>query len=220
MCCGDRLVDEKRQVDCLMKKRLLTVVITLFGSLAAIVFFIQRKPIKNSAAMKEQSASGVLNLINSNSILDSILNKQEGSGVKLRYFTPQEFGGWYEKMSPDLLKKLDEFRHQWGFPVQVSPHQDAVGREHPTSNSQHNIMKWGEVRAVDVFPKNSLGGYINSAAERQRAYEIAKRVGFTGIGLYTDTSPGHMVHLDVREGSLAKWSRIAGQYKAIDEALV
>jgi hypothetical protein len=207
-----------------MKKRLLAVVIALFGSLAAVIFFVQRKPIQNNTALqaspKDQSASGVLGLINSGSILDSILNKQEGSSVKLRYFTPQEFGGWYEKMSPDLLKKLDEFRHQWGFPIQVSPHQDAVGREHPTSNSQHNIMKWGEVRAVDVFPKNSLGGYINSAAERKRAYDIAKRVGFTGIGLYTDTSPGHMVHLDVREGSLAKWSRIAGQYKGIDEALV
>lgn len=161
----------------------------------------------------------VLGLLSSDSIIEDIISSAPEK-KSMRYFKPGEFGGWYDKMSPELLKKLDEFRHQWGFPVMVSPHQDAVGREHPTSASQHNIIKWGEVRAVDIFPKNSLGGFINSAAERKRAYDIARRVGFTGVGLYTDTSPGNMLHVDVRQASFARWSRVAGEYGAIEKVFV
>ena len=199
--------------------------LSFFGAAALLVRGANKKAVLVEDKKTQESATGsmgVMGLIESNSVLDFLLNdgKNIGDKVALRYFNESEFGGWFDKMSPELLKKLDEFRHQWGFPVQVSPHHDAVGREHPTSTSQHNIMKWGEVRAIDIFPKNSTGAYINTVAERKRAYDIARSVGFTGIGLYTDTVPGHMVHLDVRKGNLAKWSRIAGQYKGINEALV
>lgn len=207
-----------------MRKLIASVFFFVAAASGLLLFSKNNKPQSTEKKTEPETATGamsVLGLINSSSILDAIINdsQQKGDGVELKYFTKEEFSGWFDRMSPELLKKLDEFRHEWGFPVQVSPHHDAVGREHPTSQSQHNIMKWGEVRAVDVFPKNSVGGYINSVTERRRVYEIAKKVGFTGIGLYTDTTPGNMLHVDVRPPPLAKWSRVAGQYKAIEEVL-
>lgn len=177
----------------------------------------QKKTIEESSG--STNSMGVMGLLTSDSIIEDIIRLVPEKKT-MRYFKPEEFGGWYDKMSPELLKKLDEFRHQWGFPVMVSPHEDAVGRDHGSPTSQHNVLTWGEVRAVDVFPKNSLGGFINSAAERKRAYDIARRVGFTGIGLYTDTVPGNMLHVDVRQAPLAKWSRVAGNFGAIEKVLV
>lgn len=136
---------------------------------------------------------------------------------KLNYFSASEFGVWYPLMNRDLLLKLDDFRERWGRPVSISGNKHALGR-HDDSESQHNVTRWGEVRAVDVFPDG-----MNTAAERERAFEIAKEVGFTGIGLYTDTSAGNMLHVDVREpksqGHVATWSRVAGEYGLISEVL-
>ena len=144
------------------------------------------------------------------------------SNLKLKYFSSSEFGVWYPLMSLELLKKLDKFREEWGYPVEISKANGAIGRESKDSHSQHNIFKWGEVRAVDVFPRTA-SGYITTAEERYRAYEVAKKVGFTGIGLYTDTAPGNMLHVDVREdrqpGSPALWSRVSGVYGGISEVL-
>ena len=132
----------------------------------------------------------------------------------LRYFKASEFGVFYPLMSKDLLLKLDEFRHRWGAPVVVSPAAGGIGR-HGGGDSQHNVDKWGEVRAVDVFPKG-----MDSAADMQRAYLIAREIGFTGIGLYTDTKPSNMMHLDVRAGThVATWSRVAGKYLGIGEVI-
>ncbi|HSH25400.1 MAG TPA: hypothetical protein VLA13_07670, partial [Massilibacterium sp.] len=73
---------------------------------------------------------------------------------KLTYFSRSEFdrGGrnWFNDMCPSLLVRLDVLRNMWGAPIVISPHPDAIGREDDT-DSQHNIRKWGEVRAVDVF---------------------------------------------------------------------
>ncbi|GAA6154483.1 hypothetical protein [Pseudoteredinibacter isoporae] len=130
----------------------------------------------------------------------------------LKYFKPSEFGVWYPLMSNDLLLKLDKFREAWGGPVIVSSADGAVGRRDDHSRSQHNVNVWGEVRAVDIFPK--VGGrYIETSEELERAFDIAKAVGFSGIGVYTDTSPGHMLHVDVRSTRDTIWSRIAGTYK-------
>jgi len=145
------------------------------------------------------------------------------AALGLRYFTAEEFGVYYPLMSLELLEKLDEFRHEWGGPVEISPAHGGIGREDESSHSQHNILRWGEVRAVDVFPR-TIDGYMSSRVDRQRALYIAKKVGFTGIGIYTDTQPGNLLHLDVRqdrtEGDPATWSRVAGNYLGIDEVLV
>jgi hypothetical protein len=135
----------------------------------------------------------------------------------LKYFSASEFGIWWPLMNRDWLLKLDKFRELWGRPVYISGNAAGLGR-HDDSDSQHNVLKWGEVRAGDVFPEG-----MNTAAERDRAYRIAREVGFTGIGLYTDTKRGNMLHVDVREpkrpGYVATWSRVAGEYGSISEVL-
>lgn len=131
------------------------------------------------------------------------------------YFKPEEFGGWYEQLSQQLLYKLNAFRDLWGAPVSISQNKDAVGRH--TGTGQHNVDLWGEVRAVDIFPSG-----MKTKADMKRAYDIAVRVGFTGVGLYTDTSKP-MMHVDVREGGVVgtpdTWARIDGQYKGISEVI-
>jgi len=71
--------------------------------------------------------------------------------MKLYYFKEDEFIrgdiNWYSRISPSLLVKLDVLRHIWGSPIIISPSPQAIGRYEGTS--QHNINKWGEVRAVE-----------------------------------------------------------------------
>lgn len=140
---------------------------------------------------------------------------------KLKYFKASEFGVWYPLMSRDLLVKLDAFREAWGSPVIISTAHGGIGRE-DTSDSQHNVLRWGEVRAIDVFPMVG-GNFMTTAFDRARARAVATSVGFTGIGLYADTSPGNMLHVDVRkdrrEARPAEWSRVAGQYLGIERVL-
>lgn len=135
----------------------------------------------------------------------------------LKHFTPAEFGVWYPLLSAELLQKLDRFRELWGAPIVVSTAVGGIGRHGGDSDtSQHNVDKWGEVRALDVFPKSHGGGYIRDKNELRRAADAARAAGFTGIGVYTDTVPGFLVHVDVRPpkalGHVATWSRVGGQY--------
>lgn len=155
-----------------------------------------------------------------------IMATKTATRPSLTHFSPSEFGLWWPLMNADLLTKLDAFREAWGAPVQISPADGGLGRHLGSEGgSQHNVDKWGEVRAVDVFPMIQVRPgeyrYMNSQADRQRAFDTAKQVGFTGIGLYTDTQPGDMLHVDTREGNrVATWSRVAGNYKGINEVLV
>ncbi len=132
---------------------------------------------------------------------------------QLRYFTPSEFGDWWPQMSTKLLMQLDEFRHQLGVPVMISPAPGALGRNDGPSLSQHNVDMWGEVRAADV---------MFQGVTLEKAVEVAKEVGFSGIGAYPDWNPRPGLHLDVRPAPLALWSGIksGGQqvYRGIAEA--
>ena len=143
---------------------------------------------------------------------------------KLKHFAKSEFGIWYPLMSRKQLVTLDAFRESWGYPVEVSKADGSLGR-HGGGESQHNVERWGEVRATDVFPKvpDGKGGYryMKTIEERKRAHRIATEVGFTGIGIYTDTSPGNLLHVDTRESErVAQWSRVDGQYLGIQRVLV
>jgi hypothetical protein len=137
---------------------------------------------------------------------------------KLRYFSAAEFGIWWPLMADDLLIKLDAFRELWGAPVRISPAAGGIGRHLGINDtSQHNVDRWGEVRAIDVFPDG-----MNNRASRERAYQLARQCGFTGIGLYTDTMPQNLLHVDVRKetgGRVATWARVAGQYVGIGEVI-
>ena len=140
----------------------------------------------------------------------------------MKYFKPVEFGGWYPQLASELKKKLDKFRELTGEPVMISPVVGAVGRHAgPDNQSAHNIDYWGEVLAVDIFPKIN-GLFITTLEQLEIAYKAARDAGFTGIGLYTDTKPGFMLHVDVRptrtSDDPALWSRIDGVFLALDEA--
>lgn len=141
--------------------------------------------------------------------------------LKLRHFTSDEFGAYWPLMSVELLKKLDAFRAELGYPVLISPAPGAIGRpiigqddpaaESGAEKSYHNYLMHGEVMAIDVMPVPPHGA---TATERQRWVDVAKRVGFRGIGLYPDWQPRPGIHLDVRPvsalngGAVATWAGI------------
>ena len=136
----------------------------------------------------------------------------------MKYFIESEFHGWFDSMSQKQLDCLDKFRELWGAPVNISPVDGALGRNGGDSKSLHNIERYGEVRAADIFPT----GLDNN--NLQRAYDCAIEAGFTGIGIYKEARPSIMMHLDTRDGRLAKWSawrkKTAGwRYTGIEEAL-
>jgi hypothetical protein len=144
--------------------------------------------------------------------------------MKMYYFADDEFRGWKPSMSGRLLILLDAFRHQWGKPVLVSLHPNAIGREDGTS--QHNYKKWGEVRAIDVMPT-----HLSTSEDALHILNICDELGFTGIGLYPmwqmrgKVMPG--LHLDVRHnlkpGSPATWGGLMREgkqvYVSLDDAI-
>lgn len=136
--------------------------------------------------------------------------------ISLKYFKPTEFGAWFPLMDRELLLKLDTFRAEYGKPIKVSPVAGALGRpDSPSSQHFPDPM----VKAVDII-------FTESAPDFQRAFDVAKRVGFTGIGVYRDWNPYGGMHLDVRDsravGDPAKWAGVPdgdGQkYVSISEA--
>lgn len=148
---------------------------------------------------------------------------------KLKNFTPSEFGIWWPFMSADLLQKLDALRERRGTPIIISTAAGALGRDdNQGDTSQHNILRWGEVRAVDFFAtvpaENERGwDYIRDPYDRSKLYQDMRAVGFTGIGIYTDTTPGNLAHGDVRQdrsaSNPATWARINHNYTGIQEVL-
>ena len=135
--------------------------------------------------------------------------------LHLHYFKPYEFGptkyrkeDWWHFMCPRLLVLTDVFRHQWGRRVRVSNNEFALGRRLGDSESQHNVDRYDECRAIDCFPEGLV--YREDA---ELAIELAKEVGFTGIGLYPDWSGGVGLHLDTRRsnvpGDPATWGALS-----------
>lgn len=120
---------------------------------------------------------------------------------KLSYFKESEFRGWYPFINSDLLEALDELRRLWGSPIGISAAAGAIGRK-DNSSSQHNFLKWGEVRAVDVMP--TIYGRGLNTNELAEFYRIARNMNaFSGIGVYPDWKPRAGLHLDVREDRTA-----------------
>lgn len=143
--------------------------------------------------------------------------------IDLRYFDPDEFREWWPHMSLRLLVLLDSLRHQWGAGITVSPVTGALGRHNGDSDpTQHNIDRWGEVRAADVF----LSG-MDCRSTANRAVGLAMRTGFTGCGVYPHWRPSPGMHLDVRTsaepGEPALWGMVddgQGQYQvSLEKAL-
>ena len=129
-----------------------------------------------------------------------------------------------DDMSPRLVTMLDVLRFRLGRPIAISASEYALGRNLGVGKmSEHNIDEWGEVLAVDCF----VSGVYNRAQAESVVYE-AEGIGFTGIGVYSDTDNNQgddqvMFHLGVRPnelmGSPATWGRISGKYTSLIAAV-
>ena len=144
--------------------------------------------------------------------------------IYAQHFSAEEFREWSDDMSPRLVTMLDVLRFKLGSPIEISASEYALGRELGRGKmSEHNIDHWGEVLAVDCF----IGGVYNRAQAEAVVYE-AEGIGFTGIGVYSDTDNNQgqeqvMFHLGVRPnelmGSPATWGRISGKYTSLIAAV-
>lgn len=144
--------------------------------------------------------------------------------IYAQHFEAEEFRSWSDDMSSRLITMMDVLRFMCGHPIEVSDHEDSLGRElGPNQQSAHNIDHWAEVLAMDGFVS---GVYYREQAEG--IVDLARKIGFTGIGVYTDTRNNRgehqvMFHFDVRPtedmGSPATWGRVAGKYTSLMAAI-
>ena len=144
--------------------------------------------------------------------------------IYAQHFSAEEFRDWADDMSPRLVTMLDVLRFKLGSPIAVSASEYALGRNLGRNElSEHNIDEWGEVLAVDCF----VSGVYNRAQAEAVVYE-AEGIGFTGIGVYSDTRNNQgqeqvMFHLGVRPnefmGSPATWGRVNHDYTTLMAAI-
>ena len=144
--------------------------------------------------------------------------------IYAQHFSAEEFRDWADDMSPRLVTMLDILRFRLGSPIAVSGSEYALGRNLGRNElSEHNVDEWGEVLAVDCF----VSGVYNRAQAEAVVYE-AEAIGFTGIGVYSDTRNNQgqeqvMFHLGVRPnelmGSPATWGRVNGEYTSLIAAV-
>jgi hypothetical protein len=144
--------------------------------------------------------------------------------VYAQHFSAEEFREWSDDMSARLITMLDVLRFRLGRPIAISASEYALGRNLGRNElSEHNIDHWGEVLAVDCF----IGGVYNRAQVEAVVYE-ATGIGFTGIGVYSDTTNNQgeeqvMFHLGVRPtemmGSPATWGRVDHDYTSLMAAI-
>ena len=144
--------------------------------------------------------------------------------IYAQHFEAEEFREWSDDMSARLVTMLDVLRFRLGSAIAVSASEYALGRELGRGKmSEHNIDHWGEVLAVDCF----VSGVYNRAQAEAVVYE-AEGIGFTGIGVYSDTHNNQgddqvMFHLGVRPnedmGAPATWGRVKGAYTTLIAAI-
>ena len=144
--------------------------------------------------------------------------------IYAQHFKAEEFREWSDDMSPRLVTMLDVLRFRLGSAIEISASEYALGRELGVGKmSEHNIDHWGEVLAVDCF----ISGVCNRAQVEAVVYE-ATGIGFTGIGVYSDTHNNSgeeqvMFHLGVRPnemmGSPATWGRVDHDYTTLMAAI-
>ena len=144
--------------------------------------------------------------------------------IYAQHFSAEEFREWADDMSGRLVTMLDILRFVLGSPIEISLSKYALGRELGRGKmSEHNIDEWGEVLAVDCF----ISGIYNRAQAEAVVHE-ATGIGFTGIGVYSDTHNNYgeeqvMFHLGVRPveqmGSPATWGRVDHDFTSLIAAI-
>jgi hypothetical protein len=129
----------------------------------------------------------------------------------LKYFKPSEFGASLPFLNINLLKKLDLFRERLGRSVIISPAAGALIRPAGSNESQHIIGNAADI----MLPKGP---------DLKTAYDVAKAVGFTGVGVYPDWKPYAGLHLDVRNGTFVSWAGVKQNgkqvYVSVDQVLI
>ena len=144
--------------------------------------------------------------------------------IYAQHFDAEEFREWSDDMSARLVTMLDVLRFRLGSAIEISASEYALGRNLGVGKmSEHNIDHWGEVLAADCF----ISGVYNRAQAEAVVYE-ATGIGFTGIGVYSDTHNNYgeeqvMFHLGVRPteqmGSPATWGRVDHDYTSLIAAI-
>ena len=144
--------------------------------------------------------------------------------IYAQHFSQEEFREWAEDMSPRLITMLDVLRFRLGSVIEISNSEYALGRNLGLGKmSEHNIDEWGEVLAVDCF----ISG-IYCRAQAEAVIIEARSIGFTGIGVYSDTKNNQgeiqvMFHFGVRPnelmGSPATWGRVDKAFTSLIAAI-
>ena len=144
--------------------------------------------------------------------------------IYAQHFDAEEFREWSDDTSARLVTMLDVLRFKLGSAIEISASEYALGRNLGRGKmSEHNIDHWGEVLAADCF----ISGIYNRAQSEAVVYE-ATSIGFTGIGVYSDTHNNKgeeqvMFHLGVRPnelmGSPATWGRVDHDYTSLMAAI-
>lgn len=125
-------------------------------------------------------------------ILAELLKRVDGKVSHApRWFAPQEFGAWVNRVHPALLLALDVLRDTLNAPVVISPAPGALGRRLGGSSSLHNVDVFGMVYAVDVLLPLSWG--VEEGFDAARNTRL-----FSGIGVYPFWKPRPGLHVDVR----------------------
>lgn len=130
-----------------------------------------------------------------------------------QHFKSEEFRDWSDDMSPRLVTVMDVLRFMCGHRIDISNSRHALGRElGRDSQSTHNVDVWGEVLACDFFVSG-----VHYREQAEAIVDTMRKIGFTGIGVYTDTRNNQgveqvMFHGDVRPtakmGTPATWGRV------------
>ena len=144
--------------------------------------------------------------------------------IYAQHFTQEEFREWAEDMSPRLVTMMDVLRFRLGSPIEVSGSEYALGRNLGRgAMSEHNVDEWGEVLGLDCFVHGVYSRY-----QAEGVVHEAISIGFTGIGVYSDTKNNQgekqvMFHLGVRPtrmmGSPATWGRVDHDFTTLIAAI-
>lgn len=112
----------------------------------------------------------------------------------MRYFKRSDFDCQQtgnNEMCDDFLMKLDELRHECGFPfIITSGYRDPEG--HSIERSKTTPGTHAQGIAADIKINNGAEAYIIASK--------AFKAGFTGIGIAKN-----FVHLDVRKTTPVMW---------------
>lgn len=118
----------------------------------------------------------------------------------IRYYGPEDLSRW-ENLEFELVEKLDKLTGALGGqPFRILSTYRTEHENEKVGGAPQSQHLYG--RAIDIVVP---GGY-------EKFLDLAKSVGFTGIGLYVNSKDVVSAHLDVRPTNrIATWGKVIGQ---------